>query len=1158
MKGDFSRLTFDKKKHYRATRLQQGRVSVDADWNEQSDILNYRFDTETSDIVGRCGAPIHHAGFHIVRNVSELTVQEALLPENATPSTLSGAGDFYISCGRMYVAGMLVENERIIPFTKQPELPSVTPVESPGVYAAYLDVWEQHITAIEDESIREVALGGPDTSTRIKATWQVKMLLLGSVAESSSFNCVTNIPLLNESVTGTMAAQVETAAPPSSPCIVPPGAGYRRLENQLYRVEVHRGGNRSVATFKWSRDNGSVVSRWESQNGNKISVSSVGRDKILSYKAGMWVELIDDERILSGLPGTLVRIESVNDRVLTLDTSTADGSVNFTDFETNPKVRRWDSIGVLTPTNNNWLTVEDGIQVRFSSGTYKTGDYWLIPARTNTGAIEWPHEGAAAKAMLPHGTNHARCRLAIMVFNGTTWTRIDDCRPVFPPVTELMQFSYLGGDGQEALPNAMLDQPLKVGVSRGLHPVAGARVRFRRVSPAGQLLPGGMTEESGSAVERIVLTNSTGVAEVKWQLGGSGSDITQTIRAELLAPDNSTRHLTVQFNARISLASQVWYNAGSCTALAQSDTVQEALDTISAQAMLVRYGGEGQIGKAGQILLRPIQVIVTNVCGPITGASVTFKSHNNGRVAATPDELAAGGGTGTLPITTNSAGMAQVYWKLDSDISRKCQQLEVQLTAAGTCRIHQPDKLLFTACLGVYGQCYDFLDDLRADGVVSVPADAKLGLYVTAAGTSSVNFTAGVVYVGGCRYVINAGTLTLSGSSYQNSIIVNNDGLVTVLDKDNPPPAFATLADAYMNNNTIYQIVDRRKDLTHLDIQLIKVRNSVAATRPDRRRSIPLLAQTLPNLVFADGRNHGVQLSNPMGLAFDGTNIWAASMGSSVVYFPTTVSTGDSPTVIELGAMTGQCAFDGKSHMWFTSPYRYGSAGSAQLNNNVISIDIYTRAVRTYTVGNLPWAIACDGNRMWVVNTSSSSISIINTGKGLVEKTIAVTVNGKPAYPTTIVFDGQYMWVAGNSSHLFRFDTDGNVQSTDIKLVGSVRGLAFDGSHLWISHGAQTSPAPIFKIDVLTNVVQQLNSVFGYLICDGSRMWAIQHPQSELIAVATAFDCCTNTMIGNITIGMQVYGCVFDGNHLWLSVFLNTGATNAVQTIQGVRKYLIN
>ena len=71
---------------------------------------------------------------------------------------------------------------------KQPRLSRLTtfltqPDGTPGPVAAgnfeqgpslvYLDVWERLVTAVEDDSIREVALGGPDTSARTKLVWQV-------------------------------------------------------------------------------------------------------------------------------------------------------------------------------------------------------------------------------------------------------------------------------------------------------------------------------------------------------------------------------------------------------------------------------------------------------------------------------------------------------------------------------------------------------------------------------------------------------------------------------------------------------------------------------------------------------------------------------------------------------------------------------------------------------------------------------------------------------------------------------------------------------------------------------------------------------------------------------------------------------------------------
>ena len=56
----------------------------------------------------------------------------------------------------------------------------LTEMKEKGLSAAlvYLDVWQRHVTVLDDRLLREVALGGPDTTTRIKTVWQVKALPL--------------------------------------------------------------------------------------------------------------------------------------------------------------------------------------------------------------------------------------------------------------------------------------------------------------------------------------------------------------------------------------------------------------------------------------------------------------------------------------------------------------------------------------------------------------------------------------------------------------------------------------------------------------------------------------------------------------------------------------------------------------------------------------------------------------------------------------------------------------------------------------------------------------------------------------------------------------------------------------------------------------------
>lgn len=57
MKGDFSRFSFDSKKHYRAVLMQQGRLQLDSDWNEQVQIIEHRYNAFFRSMVGRSGTP---------------------------------------------------------------------------------------------------------------------------------------------------------------------------------------------------------------------------------------------------------------------------------------------------------------------------------------------------------------------------------------------------------------------------------------------------------------------------------------------------------------------------------------------------------------------------------------------------------------------------------------------------------------------------------------------------------------------------------------------------------------------------------------------------------------------------------------------------------------------------------------------------------------------------------------------------------------------------------------------------------------------------------------------------------------------------------------------------------------------------------------------
>lgn len=580
MKGDFTRFTFRPGNHYSSVLLQQGRVLLDAEWNEQSDIEAHRDQTTTSDVIGHCGTPMDEngrGGFEL-HTLGETNVWDGRIGE-----------------GRYYTHGILCENEADVHFTNQADLPGVSLPTQPGTYLAYLDVWQRHLTALDRDDLREVALSGPDTATRTKTIWQVRLERVG-VADAA-ITCAQfgdDWQPSNTQSTGQLRAQ---AAPPqqtTNECLVPPGAGFRRLENQLYRVEIHVPGAPSTATYKWSRDNGSMVSGLRSISGTgasrTVTVDDPGKDSVLGFAGARFVELSDEGRTLRGERGELLEVTSVLGSEITVNIV---GTPNL-NFGPGATVRRWDGMG--TVATGAMTELEDGVQVEFRSGaafnSFRTGDYWLIPARSlseshPSGGVLWPRDNAGPIFEPRHGIAHHYCPLGLLqltVANNTSiWTLRSDCRRLFPPLTELTSFIYLSGDGQEARPGQSLPQLLQVGVMNGRYPVAGASVRFV-AEGAGRVAATLPVPPGATSNTIIVATGANGVASCAWRPEANVINPSQQLTATLLdAAGNPTSHPPIRFTANLSLASEVSYtptNPNLCPDLVGTTTVQEAIDRL--------------------------------------------------------------------------------------------------------------------------------------------------------------------------------------------------------------------------------------------------------------------------------------------------------------------------------------------------------------------------------------------------------------------------------------------------------------------------------------------------------------------------------------------------------------------------------------------------
>lgn len=522
-------------------------------------------------------------------------------------------GKQVFQCAAALSANDNVEAQRAYSVDSQPFLPPPPPPQLPTQndnYVAYLDVWERPIGAIEDPLIRETAFGGPDTAMRDQLVWQVKFARQSDLVAAGALTLPATCksfgpgwsPLGTATAPGAMAARAEAASAATNPCVLPSTGGYRSLENHLYRVEVHNGGRTAdnAVTIKWSRDNAIHRTSYSQIADGAIMVDALGRDDAGALKTNDWVEIIDEARMLSGRPGFFGQVKEVNGNgvsLLTLlDPDTLNAMVLPDDLAKLPPkglVRRWEGGQPQKVAVNSWIKLENGVEVQFAPGRYATQDFWTIPARTGTADIEWPRDPAiaGAPAFVPAmGIRHHYCALAIAILGPGGW-QLTDCRDLFAPLTRQRSFHYLGGDGQEAMPNPLnpaariqLETDLRAGCVRGRTPVQGASVRFTVVLGDGRL--------PNNTKVQTVLTNADGIASAYWSVDAVTPH--QQVLAELLDAAGQRTHSPIVYTANLSRAAETSFDPANVPVLAGENTVQGAIEKLA---------GLQQVGCATRIIV---------------------------------------------------------------------------------------------------------------------------------------------------------------------------------------------------------------------------------------------------------------------------------------------------------------------------------------------------------------------------------------------------------------------------------------------------------------------------------------------------------------------------------------------------------------------------
>lgn len=509
MDGDFSRWTAPnaERQGYAGVLMQQGRLHTDADWNEAMLIQSRRSETALADVVGRTGTPKDGDGFRIT----------------------TGSGGFAIAAGRYYVDGALIENRAVTTYEDQGgdvAVPPLTEIPDGRTVLVYLEATRAHVTAREDGRLVDPALGGVDTATRIRAAWRVavqEITLTDAEREAliREARCggVSDLPGWGPGTGRMTAGTVEPGIlPDDSDCLIPPEAGYLSQENQLYRVQIVRGGSLGQARFAWSRENASVEAVLNADD--DFMLQGDRDDPALGFVSGGWVEVHDAADRFFGRTGTLTRM-TLSDGIATFDPELVDS-----DQMIRPRVRRWDHGGTSAAglqLRTTPVELERGIQVAFTAGQYREGDYWVFEARAATGNIVWPPYPLddPDEPVPPMGWGRRRAPLALAERSGAGLTGITDLRAGFPTLTCLAAEDVGFDDGVCAIGAETVQEALEVLCQR-----TGAGLCSFVAASATELRAGVAALRPGQSV-RICLRGGVFALDEPLELNGLGHVIVE-------------------------------------------------------------------------------------------------------------------------------------------------------------------------------------------------------------------------------------------------------------------------------------------------------------------------------------------------------------------------------------------------------------------------------------------------------------------------------------------------------------------------------------------------------------------------------------------------------------------------------------------------------
>ena len=436
MGSDRARFTYDPTRLYRSVVTQQGRVTLEADVNEASTIASEAQRQETIDIVGPAGTP--DDGYKVGPGATA----------NATA----------IGPGTMYVGGWRLTLPVTVDTGAQPDWLNMPPAAPPqGTHLVALLVTEQAVSAVEDQALREVALGGPDTGARTRLMQHfLRLPMTGNTCSAGATQAVALLAqdgaaLDSKTLQVTSSARLlvgfATPSAASDPCSPAAEGGYLGADNQLVRVTVIAfNAAKNSGILLWSWNNASFQYRATAVDPLSLSLSGTPVDGEHAPQQGQAVEVLRAQADLGdgnfvsageGFVTTLAQGYSFDTGVVALnDALPADYMADNRPL----LIRLWQATVPFNGGQPTLLDSSSGLTVTITMTALPSQiaarPFWHFAVRPKTPVQIYPLRYLQAPQP-PEGPRQWLCDLAVVQSATPGVSLIADCRLPFLPLTQL-------------------------------------------------------------------------------------------------------------------------------------------------------------------------------------------------------------------------------------------------------------------------------------------------------------------------------------------------------------------------------------------------------------------------------------------------------------------------------------------------------------------------------------------------------------------------------------------------------------------------------------------------------------------------------------------------------------------------------------------------